>query len=207
MYTDAQIEYYADYHVAHDLYRTYGIRFDTFMCDPQSIIEQQENLRPIPVAWPPGNRFRPPQAEITTPRRAWPLIASLIIVALMVITTSVANASGWNRPDTVRLASDWSRADTVRQTSYLTLHAIDWGQTRNIAARCETTKLHETNPLLGKCPGMGEVNVYFVGTAIAHTLTAMILPRKIRERMQLGTMVMQLGYTTNNVRLGLQVQF
>jgi hypothetical protein len=104
-------------------------------------------------------------------------------------------------------ASAWSEADTRREVGYLTLHAIDWGQTLDIAEQCGHTNYYEHNPVLGKCPSRGDVNTYFALTAIGHYAVSRALPPKWRKRWQYVTIGVQVGAVANNIKIGLEVKF
>lgn len=194
MYTDDYIEYWGDVHQRHDLYRVYGVRFDTFLVYPQRIMAQRKSLRPIPVSWPPGETLNTPPArrKKTSRLRAW-VAAAIVIIAAMITTT--ANAD------------DWTARDTQWQAAYLTLHAIDWGQTRDIANKCSSTPYYERNPALGSCPSRSVVDFWFVTTAISHTAIMRMLSPKKRRAWQKTTITTQFAMTANNYHIGLQVAF
>lgn len=120
------------------------------------------------------------------------ILSSLIFGSLLGVSTS-----SWA----------WTNKDSLWQSAYLVLHAADWGQTRDIAAQCKRGEYFETNPLIGKCPSVHWVNTYFLGTALLHTGIARVLPQKYRRAFQAGTIGMQMGFVTNNSRIGLTVKF
>jgi hypothetical protein len=102
----------------------------------------------------------------------------------------------------------WDRADTQRQAAYFVLHAIDWGQTLDISHDCRSGfNRWEHNPILGTCPDRGEVNAYFLGTAVAHYVIARSLSPEWRRRFQYVTIGFQAGTVASNFKIGLQVRF
>lgn len=101
----------------------------------------------------------------------------------------------------------WTTEDSMWQLAYIAVHMADWGQTRDIAAQCEQGAYFETNPIIGKCPSSQWVNTYFLTTALLHTGVARNLPQKYRRMFQAGTLGMELGYVTNNAKIGLNIRF
>jgi len=71
----------------------------------------------------------------------------VFLVFLMMVSPSLAG-------------DEWLFADTKREVLYLTLHTIDWAQTRTIARHPEMYR--ETNVFLGEHPSTGRVDRYFV---------------------------------------------
>jgi len=104
-------------------------------------------------------------------------------------------------------ADDWRSEDTYREAAYLTLHAIDWGQTLDIADKCGHTDYHEHNPILGECPSRSRVNAYFATSAILHYAVSQSLPPKYRKTWQHVTIGVEVGAVANNISIGLNVGF
>lgn len=104
--------------------------------------------------------------------------------------------------------NDWSSSDTAREAIYLTLHVIDWGQTRNITHRYQRGEdYNETNRVLGKHPSIKRIDSYMAFTALAHIGVAYTLPRKWREAFQYTTIGFNLGVVYKNNGIGLKVDF
>lgn len=101
----------------------------------------------------------------------------------------------------------WNHEDTLWESTYLMAHIADWGQTRDIAVQCDSGAYYETNPIIGKCPTVNWVNNYFIATALAHVGIATMLPKKYRRLFQMGTLAMEVGYISNNARIGLRANF
>jgi hypothetical protein len=102
-------------------------------------------------------------------------------------------------------ASDWTAEDTAWQASFLALHVVDWGQTRDIAA--QPNRYHETNPILGEHPSQARVDRYFAATAILHTAVAYTLPPKWRRAWQYVSIGYQAGFVASNYNIGLRINF
>jgi hypothetical protein len=102
-------------------------------------------------------------------------------------------------------AAPWETTDVVFEGVYLTLHAVDWGQTLDIASRGD--RYHERNPLLGRHPTRGEVNTYFALTAAAHVALAHWLEPPYRAYFQLFTIALEASVTAANYRIGLRTAF
>ena len=101
----------------------------------------------------------------------------------------------------------WTMQDSLWEAAYLATHVADWGQTRDISAQCKSGGYYEVNPVIGRCPSMSRVNLYFLSTALLHAGVSTLLPKKYRRFFQTSTMVMEIGYITNNYNIGLKVNF
>jgi hypothetical protein len=102
-------------------------------------------------------------------------------------------------------ASDWSKTDIAFEATYLTMHALDWGQTLDIAERNDT--YHERNPLLGKHPTRGGVNTYFALTALLHLAIANWLDAPARTYFQIGSIALEATVIGNNYSIGLKLAY
>lgn len=100
---------------------------------------------------------------------------------------------------------EWTTSDTKRQAVYLTLHTIDWAQTRYIAKNPD--KWRELNPLIGEHPSVGRVDGYFATGALLHTGIAYVLPEKWRKGFQYVTIGIEAGITARNYHLGIKTSF
>ncbi|MDH4274172.1 MAG: hypothetical protein OEW08_03950 [Gammaproteobacteria bacterium] len=101
----------------------------------------------------------------------------------------------------------WNNSDSAFESAYLLTHVADWGQTRDIAARCNGGRYYETNLIMGTCPSIATVNTYFISTAILHISASYLLPTPYRRIFQAGTIGMQIGYINNNANIGLNLRF
>ena len=101
-------------------------------------------------------------------------------------------------------ADDWTSADTKREAVYLTLHSMDWMQTRYIA---KNPSFHEQNDLVGRNPSIGKVNNYFVATALLHVGVAYLLPTEYRKAFQYITIGMEIGAVAHNYQIGIKLDF
>jgi hypothetical protein len=104
-------------------------------------------------------------------------------------------------------AAEWTEADSVRESTYLALHLIDWGQTRNIVHRESEDYYEKVNPILGRHPSIGRVNTYMTVSAVTHVGIAYFLPRQWRDVFQYTTMGYKAGLVIGNDRIGLRVDF
>ena len=102
-------------------------------------------------------------------------------------------------------ADDWSSTDTKREAVYLTLHSMDWMQTRYIAKN--PSEYSELNSILGEHPSVGKVNNYFVATALLHVGAAYILPSEYRKAFQYLTIGMEFGVVAHNYQIGINLDF
>ena len=93
----------------------------------------------------------------------------------------------------------------IMQGTYLTVHAIDWGQTRHAAEHPD--EFNEDNFILGRRPSMGEVNRYMAASAILHTGITKSLPSKYRKTWQMFTIGFEVGVVHQNAQIGVKVDF
>ena len=80
---------------------------------------------------------------------------------------------------------------------------IDWAQTRKIANNPDD--YHEHNPILGKHPSTGEVDVYFTASIAAHMAVSMVLPPEYRKWWQYVFIGVQAAAVGSNISIGLGV--
>ena len=109
-------------------------------------------------------------------------------------------------------ADDWTTEEKLGESVYLTLHAIDWMQTRYIAKHpvcCvsdgQYQYYHEINPALGTHPSLDRVNAWFGMMAIAQPLIANALPRRWRDPWIAAGVVMELSLTEHNASIGIKM--
>ena len=102
-------------------------------------------------------------------------------------------------------ADEWTTADTKREAVYLTLHTLDWAQTREIARNPD--KWHEQNAILGKHPSVSQVDRYFIATGALQFAVAYYLPAEYRKAFQYITTGIEIGAVTHNLSIGIGVRF
>jgi hypothetical protein len=101
---------------------------------------------------------------------------------------------------------EWTSGDTYREAAYLTVHVIDWLQTREIAKNPD--KWTEQNPIIGApYPNIDRVDGYFALTALAHIGVAYILPAEWRKGFQYFTIGSQSAVVVHNIGLGIRIPF
>ncbi|MFZ2540349.1 MAG: hypothetical protein WAW75_01095 [Gallionella sp.] len=114
------------------------------------------------------------------------------ILALLLVSTSA-------------FADEWTSADSKREAVYLTLHTLDWAQTRNIARNPD--KWHEQNNILGKHPSVPQVDRYFIATAALQFAVAYYLPAEYRKAFQYLSIGHDAGFVAHNFSIGIGVRF
>lgn len=105
----------------------------------------------------------------------------------------------------ISYASDWNSADSIREVSWQIINFIDYGQTLGIAKNPD--KYYERNPIIGKHPSVGTVNVYMIGSAVLHPVVSYFLPKKYRQIWQYGTIITSGICVINNNSIGVGVKF
>ena len=109
--------------------------------------------------------------------------------------------------------STWRKEDTVRESVALAFIAVDYGQTKTIARNPQ--QYHETNPILGEHPSVGQVNAYYIATAVLHPTLAALLPTDHcigpicdwRAAFQWVTIAVEAGYVAHNYSIGIKTDF
>lgn len=85
------------------------------------------------------------------------------------------------------------------------LLVADWSTTRNMTYRYNED-YYEQNPLLGRRPSAGAVNLYFLAVTPAVFLAADYFSDYRKEILQ-ATSLIELVMVGNNLRIGLKFQF
>jgi hypothetical protein len=99
----------------------------------------------------------------------------------------------------------WNKEEKALEAAYLTLHVIDWGQTRYVAKHPE--EYRERNPILGQHPSTEQVDTYFIATALLHPLVTHYLPRPYRRWWQAISITMGGACVINNASVGVKWEF
>lgn len=111
-------------------------------------------------------------------------------------------------------ADKWTTEDTAWQVSAMALIVGDWGQTRYIAQH--PIEYPESNPILGKHPRQGTVNLYFLGVLMVHPVVSYLLPAKAnvfgfdinpRRIWQAGTIGLEVYCVGSNAKAGIGFTF
>ena len=101
--------------------------------------------------------------------------------------------------------ADWDRTDSMLLGSALTLTAIDWGQTRDIAQHPE--RFSESNPILGAHPSVGRVDNYFLISMAGIVGLSAVLPSRTRKYVLGGVTFVEAVVVINNHGAGIRVSF
>jgi hypothetical protein len=96
---------------------------------------------------------------------------------------------------------DWDRSDTIREAVFLGTLAVDAYQTHRIS---DDDRFYEMNPILGKDPSHGAINLYMVGCAVGHTVVSGLLKPKYREAWQYFWIGAEAYTVVGNHRLGVE---
>lgn len=92
----------------------------------------------------------------------------------------------------------WRMQDYWGEGLYLSLHYIDWKQTRQIAKHSETHS--EINPIIGPHPSLVAVNRYCLTSALLHIAITHVLPHDWRECWLVGSVVVKFGIVNRNAQ-------
>lgn len=115
---------------------------------------------------------------------------------LLALASLDAQAECLQRDDTTKAAY---AAATVA-------HAIDWGQTRTIAANPD--RWQEMNPFLGRNPSASQVNRYFAALVLFEGAMYCFASDDIARNALTGIAIVSwIGVTHNHVRAGVRISF
>ena len=97
----------------------------------------------------------------------------------------------------------WTKTDKILEGTYLTLHCVDWLQTRS----ADWDEFHETNPILGRAPSKTKTDLYFLTTGILHPVITHVLPQEYRKYWQAVTIGIEAGVVVHNFHIGMRIGF
>jgi len=129
----------------------------------------------------------------------------MVIASLVLVSTCFGEETNKNA---------WTKIDTALEIATIATLAMDWSQTRTIAKNPD--RYYETNPILGKHPNVGTVDLYFAACAVGHAGIAYLLPQSItvlnlevpvRKVWQLTWIGLEVGAIANNVKAGIKFDF
>ncbi len=103
--------------------------------------------------------------------------------------------------------NDWNNLSSLLEGVYLTLHGIDWAQTRYMSRNYGKLQRHEANPILGRQPHKDKIDAYFALTGLAHAIAASKLSSPYRELLQGLSIGMEYDPVRTNYNAGLKMRF
>lgn len=137
----------------------------------------------------------------------------LILVSILCLISLFGSLCGTGHPV---YAAEWTREHIGWEAGWIFLHGLDYGQTRYIAANPQDWK--ELNPILGPHPTDGQVNLFFLGSAVAHLAMSHFAPdiaewlggdpkKDWRRRWQMMSIVIKGGVVGRNMAIGIGVRW
>ena len=91
------------------------------------------------------------------------------------------------------------------EVAWQAIHIVDWGQTLSIADNPDEYK--EYNPLIGKHPSRGRVNIVMLAGAVVHPLVTYAIPSEYRAYWLGGTIAASGLCVISNNSIGLKMNF
>jgi len=116
----------------------------------------------------------------------------LILLCILLLFSSIA------------YAADWTPAQTSLLVGAETALFLDYMQTIDIASH---PRLHETNVIMGKHPGRGTINTYFLASGLITAGLAYTLPTPYSELFLSGVIALEVIVIQHNKSLGLRFNF
>ena len=147
----------------------------------------------------------------THPRADWLGLIALLCLLTLVVSYPGEAAAQSARPHPT---NQWTTMDTLLEVSWQIVHAMDWGQTLEIARHPQ--QWYERNPVLGRHPSVGQVHAYMSAWAVLHPVVSVLLPTQAellgmtlhpRQLWQMVTLTVSTTAVVSNVHLGVHVKF
>lgn len=114
----------------------------------------------------------------------------------------------------VQFFHKWDTKDTAMMVTSLGLTFMDYRMTSDISKRKKEGYYEKYNFLLGESPTQGQVNSWFISSALTKTLIASILPKNKQAWLGLGRefwLTWNVGISSdliqNNFKIGLELNF
>jgi len=101
-------------------------------------------------------------------------------------------------------AEEWTTTQKWLLAGAMSLHVVDWAQTRTIALNPD--KYYERNPFLGRHPSVGRVNTHFAIGLVGLPLLAHYVP-SIRNYVLWSWGALELAAVSNNYYIGIRATF
>jgi hypothetical protein len=145
--------------------------------------------------------------NLATSKARWKTFLAIVlpwIIAIICIGALIAILEG------CAYASDpWTSGDTIRESVYLTMLAIDWGQTNNgLYTPHKDYEGYELNPIIGRHPTKTNLAIIIASTAIGHGIISYLLPEDWRAGFQYVTIGMEITAVGHNSTVfGMQLDY
>lgn len=108
-------------------------------------------------------------------------------------------------PYIAKAENEWTTTDKVLFGTFVTLHAVDYAQTRYIVKHSD--KYKEGNFLLGSKPSQEIVDGVFLGTLAVIGAASYYLPEKERRYLLSIASMLKVAVVSNNFSIGVGMSF
>jgi hypothetical protein len=98
----------------------------------------------------------------------------------------------------------WTRRDITLASAFTAVLLMDAGQTRGLA-RGGWQNFHEANPLLGRRPSVGRINVYTAVAGLTVVGAAAVLPARVRPWFLGAAFVLEALTVGRNAQAGITI--
>ena len=102
-------------------------------------------------------------------------------------------------------AAEMTKKDLLLESTWMALHFVDWRQTVHVAKHPQ--EFEEMNPILGRHPSVGRVNLYMAAGMVLHPLVSYVLPQPYKKWWQYVTIGLSGGCVVNNFTIGVKMSF
>lgn len=103
-------------------------------------------------------------------------------------------------------ADKWTKSEICLQVSSIGLQVIDWGMTLDIVDR-KDEGYWEINPILGRHPSRGDVNIYFAISIASNMLVSHLLPSDWRKAWLSSRIIVSCYLIDRGHGIGLRLNF
>ena len=104
-------------------------------------------------------------------------------------------------------SSSFVSAKDVNSADYLANYVLDWETARTDFANCRTEKKHKSHFMLGECPKMNSIHLYYATSALLHFTAVTLLPEKYAEHLRNTELKVNFSYSEEVSQIGVKYQF
>jgi len=127
------------------------------------------------------------------------LVINLVSLAVLTLDAVLNEVHAEEVTDT-----NWTTTEIIKEVATVSLLTLDYKQTMSIRHYSHGA---EANPILGHHPSDGRVKAYFETVTVGQLALANYLGHDNRNLLLNGTILLELGTTARNYKLGYYVKF
>jgi len=130
--------------------------------------------------------------------------------------TSASNTNAQNNSAQKLNTLDIGASEKTDDNDYLAAYLVNWDETSHQFASCNGQAGHHNNAnqahneshfLLGDCPSVDSINLYYVSTALLHYTAAILLPKKYSRLLTDSTVNFQVSLFKEHSSVAMTMSF